>query len=67
MKLAAHRRTENDTDTLRIKRAVGVTIVGQGLIGKKVEPSQLLPGVQADLWALVTMVNLQARGYVRVG
>jgi len=47
----------------------GVTlhVCGQGLIGKKVDPSQLLPGVQADLWAMVTMVNLQARGYVRVG
>ena len=37
-------------------------VCGQGLIGKKVDPSQLLPGVQADLWALVTMVNLQSRG-----
>jgi len=42
-------------------------VCGQGLMGKKVDPSQLLPGVQADLWAMVTMVNLQSRGYVRVG
>ena len=46
---------------------VELHVCGQGLIGKKVEPSQLLPGVQADLWAMVTMVNLQSRGYVRVG
>lgn len=46
---------------------VELRVCGQGLLGKKVEPTQLLPGVQADLWALVTMVNLQARGYVRVG
>lgn len=46
---------------------VELRVCGQGLLAKKVEPSQLLPGVQADLWALVTMVNLQARGYVRVG
>ncbi|MEZ5284940.1 MAG: DsrE family protein [Vicinamibacterales bacterium] len=46
---------------------VELRVCGQGLIGKKVDPSQLLPGVQADLWAMVTMVNLQARGYVRVG
>ena len=46
---------------------VELRVCGQGLLGKKVDPSQLLPGVQADLWALVTMVNLQARGYVRVG
>lgn len=46
---------------------VELRVCGQGLLGKKVDPSQLLPGVQADLWALVAMVNLQARGYVRVG
>ena len=46
---------------------VELHVCGQGLIGKKVDPSQLLPGVQADLWAMVTMVNLQSRGYVRVG
>jgi len=41
---------------------VELRVCGQGLIGKKVAPSQLLPGVQADLWAMVTMVNLQSRG-----
>jgi intracellular sulfur oxidation DsrE/DsrF family protein len=46
---------------------VELRVCGQGLMGKNVEPSQLLPGVQADLWAMVTMVNLQSRGYVRVG
>jgi intracellular sulfur oxidation DsrE/DsrF family protein len=46
---------------------VELRVCGQGLLGKQVDPSQLLPGVKADLWALVTMVNLQARGYVRVG
>jgi intracellular sulfur oxidation DsrE/DsrF family protein len=46
---------------------VDMRVCGQGLLGKKVEPSQLLPGVQADLWAMTTMVNLQLRGYVRVG
>jgi intracellular sulfur oxidation DsrE/DsrF family protein len=46
---------------------VELRVCGQGLLGKKLEPSQLLPGVQADLWAMTTMVNLQARGYVRIG
>ena len=46
---------------------VELRVCGQGLMGKKLDPSQLLPGVQADLWAMVTMVNLQSRGYVRVG
>ena len=42
--------------------SVELRVCGQGLIGKKVAPSQFLPGVQADLWAMVTMVNLQSRG-----
>ena len=40
---------------------VELRVCGQGLMGKKVEPSQLLPGVQADLWAMTTMVNLQLK------
>jgi intracellular sulfur oxidation DsrE/DsrF family protein len=54
---------------LKELRAAGVElrVCGQGLLGKKLDPSQLLPGVQADLWAMTTMVNLQLRGYVRVG
>ena len=46
---------------------VELRVCGQGLLGKKLEPSQVLPGVQVDLWAMTTMVNLQLRGYVRVG
>jgi intracellular sulfur oxidation DsrE/DsrF family protein len=46
---------------------VELRVCGQGLLGKKVEPSQVLPGVQVDLWAMTTMVNLQLRGYVRIG
>jgi len=32
-----------------------------------VDPKDVLPDVQVDLWAMTTMVNLQLRGYVRVG
>jgi intracellular sulfur oxidation DsrE/DsrF family protein len=46
---------------------VELRVCGQGLLSKKVDQAQLLPGVQADLWAMVTMVNLQSRGYVRIG
>src|SRR5262245_13031335 len=46
---------------------VELRVCGQGLMGKKVDPSQLLPGVQADLGAMVTGGNVQSRGYVRVG
>jgi hypothetical protein len=52
----------------RINQSLTIRILANdSLMGKKVDPSQLLPGVQADLWAMVTMVNLQSRGYVRVG
>jgi hypothetical protein len=42
-------------------------VCGQRLLGKKLEPSQVPPGVQADVWAMTTMINLQLRGYVRIG
>ena len=46
---------------------VELRVCGQGLIGKKLEPKDILPDVQADLWAMTTMVNLQLRGDVRIG
>ena len=67
---ARHNGVDNpNISTLKELHEAGVElrVCGQGLMGKKVDPSQLLPGVQADLWAMVTMVNLQSRGYVRVG
>ncbi len=65
-----HKGVDNpNVDMLKTLKDAGVElrVCGQGLLGKKLEPSQLLPGVQADLWAMTTMVNLQLRGYVRVG
>jgi hypothetical protein len=44
-----------------------VAALGQGLLGKKLEPKDVLPDVQVDLRAMTTMVNLQPRGYVRIG
>ena len=46
---------------------VDLRVCGQGLLGKKVDPKDVLPDVQVDLWAMTTMVNLQLRGYVRIG
>ena len=46
---------------------VELRVCGQGLLGKKVDPKDVLPDVQVDLWAMTTMVNLQLRGYVRIG
>ena len=69
-----YKTRHNDLDNpniamLRELKQAGVElrVCGQGLLGKKLEPSQVLPGVQVDLWAMTTMVNLQLRGYVRIG
>ena len=67
---ARHNGVDNpNVALLKELRQAGVElrVCGQGLLGKHVEPSQVLPGVQVDLWAMTTMVNLQLRGYVRIG
>jgi len=46
---------------------VDIRVCGQGLLGRKIDPKQVNPDVQIDLWALTTLVNLQLKGYVRVG
>jgi len=47
--------------------AVDIRVCGQGLLARKIEASQVNPDVQIDLWAMTTLVNLQLKGYVRVG
>jgi hypothetical protein len=67
---ARHNGVDNPNVAMlhELKQAgVELRVCGQGLLGKKVEPSQVLPDVQVDLWAMTTMVNLQLRGYVRIG
>jgi hypothetical protein len=39
----------------------------QALFGKKIDPGMVLPDIPIDLWAMTTMVNLQMRGYARIG
>src|SRR4029079_9135942 len=46
---------------------VELRVCGQGLLGKKLDAAHVLAGVHVDLWAMTTMVNLQLRGYARVG
>lgn len=67
---ARHKDVDNPNVAMlkELKQAgVELRVCGQGLLGKKLDPSKVLPGVQVDLWAMTTMVNLQLRGYVRVG
>ncbi len=46
---------------------VDLRVCGQGLLARKIDPAQVNPDIQVDLWALTTLVNLQLKGYVRVG
>ena len=46
---------------------VDIRVCGQGLIGRKIDTKQVNPDVQIDLWAMTTLVNLQLKGFVRVG
>lgn len=54
---------------IRKLTAAGVTfrVCGQGVTAKKVDRKDILPEIQVDLWALVSMVNLQLDGYVHIG
>lgn len=67
---ARHNGVSNPNIALlhELKQAgVELRVCGQGLLGKKLEPKDVLPDVQVDLWAMTTMVNLQMRGYARIG
>lgn len=46
---------------------VDIRACGQGLIARKIAAKDVNPDVTTDLWALTTLVNLQLKGYVRVG
>ena len=40
---------------------------GQALAGRKIDAKQVNPDIQIDLWAMTSMMNLQMKGFVRVG
>lgn len=40
---------------------------GQGLVAMKIDPKDVNPDIQVDLWAMTSMVNLGLKGYVRIG
>ncbi|MGD1094477.1 MAG: DsrE family protein [Bryobacteraceae bacterium] len=49
------------------KAGVSFRVCGQGVTGKKIDRSEILPEIEVDLWAMVAMVNLQLEGYVHIG
>ncbi len=46
---------------------VDFRLCGQAMLANKLDPKQVNADVQVDLWALTTIVNLQMRGYAKVG
>jgi intracellular sulfur oxidation DsrE/DsrF family protein len=40
---------------------------GQALGARKIDAKDVNPEIQVDLWAMTSMMNLQMKGYVRVG
>jgi intracellular sulfur oxidation DsrE/DsrF family protein len=66
---ARHNRDNPNIALLHALKQAGVDIrvCGQGLLATKIDPADVNPDVQVDLWAMTTLVNLQLQGYVRVG
>jgi hypothetical protein len=36
------------------------------VVGRKINPDDILPGIQTDLWAMTSLVDLQLDGYVHM-
>ena len=74
LKNDAHKARNNGQDNPNVaiiqalkKAGVELHVCGQAVLGAKIEPNEIQPEIQTDLWALTTIINLQSRGYVRVG
>jgi intracellular sulfur oxidation DsrE/DsrF family protein len=71
LKTDAHRRATEGLDNPNIEliqklQAAGVVfrVCGQLVVGRKINPDDILPGIQSDLWAMTSLVDLQLDGYV---
>ena len=40
---------------------------GQAVVGRKIDPKDVNPEIQVDLWAMTSFMNLQMQGFVRTG
>jgi intracellular sulfur oxidation DsrE/DsrF family protein len=73
LKNDAHRRATEGLDNPNIEmiqklQAAGVDfrVCGQLVVGRKINPEDILPGIQTDLWAMTSLVDLQLDGYVHI-
>ncbi|HEX4023161.1 MAG TPA: DsrE family protein [Steroidobacteraceae bacterium] len=64
-----HGKPNPDAALISAMKNAGVDfrVCGQAVLAEHIAPKDILPAVQLDLWALSSLVNLQLRGYVRVG
>ena len=49
------------------KAGVEFHVCGQAVLALKIDPRDIQPEIQLDLWALTTIINMELRGYVRIG
>ena len=49
------------------KAGVEFHACGQAVVGRKIDPKDVNPDIQIDLWAMTSFMNLQMKGYVRTG
>lgn len=66
---ARHDGQDNPNATIieQLKTAgVDFRLCGQAALGRKIAPTDMLPAVQLDLWALTTIISFQQQGYVLI-
>lgn len=49
------------------KAGVDFRVCGQSVLAHKIDPKNIMPEIELDLWALTTLTTLELRGYVHVG
>jgi intracellular sulfur oxidation DsrE/DsrF family protein len=66
---ARHGKDNPNIELIRHLKQAGVEFraCGQGLLGRKIDASQMNPDIQVDLWAMTSILNLQMRGFARFG
>ncbi len=69
-----YKKRNNGVDNPNIKimeqlKAAGVDfrVCGQAVLGMKIDHKTILPEIQVDLWAGMTIPNMMMRGYQRLG
>jgi intracellular sulfur oxidation DsrE/DsrF family protein len=73
LKNDAYKRTSEGLDNPSLemiqklqKAGVEFRVCGQLVVGRKIDPADILPGFQTDLWAMTSLVDLQMAGYVHI-